>query len=366
MFDHEHRRPTCTTVFHSAVAAVLVPALYATGCAQSSDPSPYPSADDGGVASHETALTSGSDLPALADRIAFDPDYVALQLRAISFYGALLPYGASLDEEEVAEIPELGVTELRARTGVTERQTDDLRALGTRVRERFPWITSHGMDLHELAICKNPRLFAAFEAAVRTVPEFAWATTTPGDPEARRSAAYAFALANVAEGSTTTDPGTGTPADVEAKKSPAWVHGLIVAVVAIAAISLLTGHPEVVAGMLIAAAVFIVGMWAWVIVRYIVEWTIETIENIVEWVRNIPETLDENFGHDDDECSDDGDCDSDEYCDNGDLLWGIFGTNTCKPDHEEGEACWSHSECETNCCKVFWLQLQCRPADKCD
>jgi hypothetical protein len=63
------------------------------------------------------------------------------------------------------------------------------------------------------------------------------------------------------------------------------------------------------------------------------------------------------------ECAQDGDCERGEYCDKGTA--GI-GKNQCKAAKPLGQACSRGGQCQSNCCKVFNLKLQCRPADKCD
>jgi hypothetical protein len=368
MAHQKRRTATWRAVLYSTVASLLVPALFATGCARTQR-TPDAEASDGGIGYRASALTTpGQDLQELADRLAFDPDYVAFQLKTIDVFGTILPHGAALAEEDLAGLDELSEDELQALTTVTDADIDELRSLGATVRTRFPWISSHGMDLHRLAVCTNPRLFSALEAALRPVPEFRGMTEIPMDPRVRREAVHAFALARVSGETSTSsaDAGVGTDPVPPAKRTPPLFYAIMAVVMTVALVSLLTGHPEIVAGMLIAVALFIIGMILWDMIKYIVEWTVNAVNAIVQWVKDLPETLDENFGHDDDECSDDGDCDSDEYCDNGDLLFGIFGTNTCKPDHEEGDGCWQDSECETNCCKVYWLTLQCRPSSKCD
>ena len=63
-----------------------------------------------------------------------------------------------------------------------------------------------------------------------------------------------------------------------------------------------------------------------------------------------------------DECSDDDDCAADEWCDR--VL--LVGFNQCVPKRTEGYACTRDEQCQSDCCKFYWIWWECRPADRCN
>lgn len=354
------RRMTWREQLHRAVAASLILPLVALGCThlESSDGEP-------GATLEEQASVTASEYQTLVNTIAFDADYVALQQKSIQLAAKVLPRAASLTPQQIALLSSDDLTQAQALglAGLTNQDLADVARLGATVKTRFPWIKTHGVDLHRLATLTNPQLYAAYENALATVPAYDVASRNPATRAERAAAARSFLLASAAsktQGDTDEDPpdsGDGPPGYC------CWagdIAGLLAGLAPIAIIIIAFAvAPE------IAATVALVILVAYAVALFAV-WVSTVWDDVVDWFEDAAETLDESFGHDDDECSDDDDCNENQYCDNGDVLGGVFGTNECEPDKSEGSGCWQDSECQSGCCKFNWGRLQCRPSDKCN
>jgi hypothetical protein len=344
------------------VAATLIGPLAALGCARLE-----PSGSEPDETIGEQASVTESEYQNLVNSIAFDPDYVALQQRSIQLTARILPRAAVMTAQELALLHSDNVTQAQvmALSGLTSQDLSQVAQLGATVRARFPWIKTHGVDLHRLATLTNPQLYAAYEGALSSVPALDVASRNPASRAERAAAARAFLLAEASrktQGGTEADP----PPDSEDDGPPGYccwagdIAGILAGLAPIAIIIVAMAiNPEF--GALVALVILVAYAVAFVAAFISQVWDV-----VVDWFEDAAETLDESFGHDDDECSDDGDCPSSQYCDNGDVLGGIFGTNECEPDKSEGEGCWQDSECQSGCCKFNWGRVQCRPSDKCD
>jgi len=356
------RRVSWRDDLNRAVAATLIGPLVALGCARL-DPSGGESDETIG----EQASVTASEYENLVNSIAFDPDYVALQQKSIQLTARVLPRAAVMTDQQLALLSSDDVTDAQvlALSGLTTQDLADVAQLGATVRARFPWIKTHGVDLHRLATLTNPQLYAAYEGALSTVPALDVASRNPSTRAARAAAARAFLLAEASrktEGGSDDDP----PPDSGDDGPPGYccwagdIAGILAGLAPIGIIIVAMAiNPEF--GAVVAAVILVA--YAVIFIAAVIG---QAWSDIVNWFEEAAETLDESFGHDDDECSGDGDCASNQYCDNGDVLGGIFGTNECEPDKSEGQGCWKDSECRSACCKFNWGRLQCRPSDKCD
>jgi hypothetical protein len=314
----------------------------------------------------EQASVTESEYQALVNTIAFDPDYVALQQKSIQLTAGILPRAAVMTEQQYALLTSEDATDAQVMSlsGLTNKDLTDVARLGATVNARFPWIKTHGVDLHRLATLTNPQLYAAYENALSTVPALDIASRNPSTRAARAAAARAFLLAEASKktgGETDDDPPPNS--DDGPPGYCCWagdIAGIVAGLAPIAIIIVAMAiNPQF--GAVVAAVILVAYA-----VAFLAAWVSTVWDDVVDWFEEAAETLDESFGHDDDECSDDDDCAGSQYCDNGDVLGGIFGTNECEADKGEGESCWSDSECQTGCCKFNWGRVQCRPSDRCN
>ncbi len=357
------RRPVSwREVLRRGVAGALILPLVALGCTHLES-----SGGEPGETLEEQASVTASEYETLVNSIAFDPAYVALQQKSIQLTAKVLPRAAALTPQQLALLGSDDLTQAQALglAGLTNKDLTDVARLGATVAERFPWIKTHGVDLHRLATLTNPQLYAAYEGALATVPALDVASRNPATRGERAASARAFLLA--AASSKTAGDTDGDPPPDSGDDGPdgycCWagdIAGILAGLAPIAIIIVAMAiNPQ------IGAVVAIVILVAYA-VAFIAVWISQVWDDVVDWFEEAAETLDESFGHDDDECSGDGDCAASQYCDNGDVLGGIFGTNECEPDKSEGQGCWKDSECQTGCCKFNWGRMQCRPSDKCN
>lgn len=353
--------PTVSTV----VVPMLLNALLVNaggGCTSA----PVPVRSDDGVGHSESSLTS-AEFEGVAAAVAFDPDYVALELASIGVYRTLLANLSEMTPAEDALIRSGGATEAEvvAITGVNRADAARLRALGTRVRERFPWIATYGAELHTVALTTNPVVYAEFEAALRTVPAATEFFLAGADAAERSANIRGAMLAHVVADTEDLPPAAFVGARSAAVDDAAKALFVVTAALYVVGIGFLIasvaagGNPVLGGiGLVLLGAAVVIGLVA------------ANLDDIVNWFENFAEdvgnVVEEIFGEHDDECEHDEDCPENQWCDKGDVLGGLFGDNECVGDKGESEACWDHDECISDCCRVYLFKMQCRPSSKCD
>ena len=315
---------------------------------------------DGDAESRETTTAAVSnqntmtpeDYLSVADVLAFDEDFVALQMKSIELFGDMLEAGTSMTPQtyQLLSSGEATTEQIVSATGITVRDAEELRVRAMAVVERFPWLPDFDVEIYALAMARNANLYVAFESQLRQNPETA-AMVMPADPTA--SAARANTMqqnvlaAMLDDIETALDNTFGSYTFLAVLSAALIVAALPVSLVSVTA-AVVLANLSLVTGVL------------YLILSDIIEDAWNGLKNLVGEIFGglFGGGNNNNDDEDENECYNDQQCDPDEWCDKGPL--GI-GTNRCRPDRNLNALCTRGAQCQTGCCRFNWGLLKCRP-----